>query len=240
MWTGYALYKKQCCFAMDLRSLGGAYMYASSGEQPHVLLIESDLCLRRLIAISLQSQGLQVSEMAQMSRALPLPGKHQPDLIVVDVDGGVHRNWNLLRTVQELPDLRQTPTIVLCWEQEESTLSALLAAPPTCQETPQPIYMTKPFDARLLHQAVARILHEQEAQKVAQEAQAEEILLAAYTRHSAPSLMPMLTAAGLLLAVIGLLLLQVALSVVGFLIVIVALLYWTLGGQKVSPQIASA
>lgn len=214
-------------------------MYASSGEQPHVLLIESDLCLRRLIAISLQSQGLQVSEMTQMSKALPLPEKRQPNLIVVDVDGGIHRNWNLLRTVQDLPDLRQIPTIVLCWEQEESTPSALLAVPPTSQETPQPIYMTKPFDARLLQQAVGRILHEQETQKAAQEAQAEEILLATYTRHSAPSLMPMLTAAGLLLVVIGLLLLQIALSAVGFLIVLVALLYWTLGGQKASPQKAN-
>lgn len=215
-------------------------MYASSGEQPHVLLIESDLCLRRLIAIGLQSQGIQVSEMTQISRALPLPEKRQPDLIVVDVDGGVHPNWNLLRTVQELPDLWQTPTIVLSWEQAENTPSALLAAPLAGQETPQPIYMTKPFDARLLHQAVGRILHEQEARKAAQEAQAEEILLAAYTRHSAPSLMPMLTAAGLLLVVIGLLLLQVALSAIGFLIVIIALLCWTLGGEKASPQIASA
>ena len=215
-------------------------MYASSGEQPYVLLIESDLCLRRLIAISLQSQGWQVSEMTQISRALPLPEQRQPDLIVIDVDGGVHRNWNLLRTVQEFPDLRQTPTIVLSWEQEESTSSALPAAPFARSEAPQPIYMTKPFDARLLHQAVGRILHEQEAQKAAQEAQAEEILLAAYTRHSAPSFMPMLTAAGLLLVVIGLLLLQVALSAVGFLIVIIALLCWTLGGGKASPQIASA
>jgi len=64
-----------------------------------------------------------------------------------------------------------------------------------------------------------------------EEARAEALLLASYTSHTAPSPWPVVTAAGLLLAMIGMLV-QVAVAVIGFLIVIIALLLWTLGSKR--------
>jgi hypothetical protein len=54
------------------------------------------------------------------------------------------------------------------------------------------------------------------------------MLLATYSAHAAPSVWPIVTAIGVLVAVIGVML-QIAITVVGILIVIVALLLWTLG-----------
>ncbi|GHO43710.1 response regulator [Ktedonospora formicarum] len=214
-------------------------MHTSPGEQPHVLLIESDMCLRRLIAIGLQSRGMQVSEFVRASRELTLKDP-QPDLLVVDVDGDVHSNWSLLQEAQALPSLSGVPTIVLCWERECQFAPAL----PTGQfanSLSQPTtYLTKPFDARVLHQAMDQLLQARAVEAATQEADLEAALLASYSRHSAPSIFPMVTAAGLLLLVISMLLMQVALGVAGFLIVIIALLCWTLGGEKPAPRVASA
>jgi len=56
----------------------------------------------------------------------------------------------------------------------------------------------------------------------------QELPLAAQTRSPAPSIWPLLTAAGLLLAFIGLMGLF-AFTVFGLLLIVVSLLWWTLG-----------
>jgi hypothetical protein len=74
----------------------------------------------------------------------------------------------------------------------------------------------------------------------AEEARAEALLLATYnTAHTAPSPWPVVTAAGLLLVVIGMLV-QVAVAAVGFLIVLVALLLWTLGAKPPAESRAAS
>lgn len=213
-------------------------MRTSPGEQPHVFLIESDMCLRRLIAIGLQSRGMRVSEFVQASQEFTVK-EPQPDLLVIDVDGDVHSNWGLLQEAQALPSLSGVPTIVLCWERECQFAPAL---PASQFATPlsQPTYLTKPFDARVLHQAMDQLLQARAVEEAAQEADQEAALLASYSRHSAPSIFPMVTAAGLLLLVIGMLLMQFALGIAGFLIVVTALLCWTLGGEKPAPRVARA
>jgi hypothetical protein len=92
------------------------------------------------------------------------------------------------------------------------------------------IWLDKPFDARVLHRIIQHLLTSRAAQKAAMEALAEAKLLALYSQHAAPSIWPMVTAAGLLLAFIGLLF-HVTLVILGFLIVMAALLWWTLGAK---------
>ena len=101
----------------------------------------------------------------------------------------------------------------------------------------QIVLLDKPFDARALYRTIQQLLTSRAAQKAAMEALAEARVLAIYSRHAAPSIWPVVTAAGLLLAAIGLLF-HVAIAVTGILIVVVALLLWTLGAKPEAAPMA--
>jgi CheY-like chemotaxis protein len=191
-----------------------------------ILLIEADTSLRRLIALGLQHRGLRVLE-ASSPANLPDYDTQQVDLLVLDIDSGTRRNWSFLERVLLHPDLSALPIVVLAWEGE--LIPAPQSQSPVATATPeQVVCLAKPFDARILHETINRLLAARVAQEATRRARAEALLLASYSTQSAPSIWPVITAAGLLLAVVGLLL-QVALVAIGLLIVMVALLLWTLG-----------
>ena len=107
----------------------------------------------------------------------------------------------------------------------------------TLISTSQVVYLAKPFDARLLHDTIDQLLAAQAAERQAREARAEQLLLADYnTIHTTSSPWPVVTAVGLLLAVIGFML-QIILAAIGIIVVIAALLLWTLGGKS-EPYLA--
>jgi CheY-like chemotaxis protein len=190
-----------------------------------VLVLEADPSLRRLISLGLQHHGLSVIETNSLATLSPAT-VNAVDLLVLDVDSGVTSDWSLLETVQEHAQLSALPAVVLAWESSSAlhnTRNGSAQSELTC--------MPKPFDARTLQQAVEQLLTLKAARATALEAQAEARLLASYPAHTKPSIWPMITAAGLLLAVTGMLF-QVALAILGILIVITALLLWTLGSTK--------
>ncbi|HZR43136.1 MAG TPA: hypothetical protein VFB12_23660 [Ktedonobacteraceae bacterium] len=198
-----------------------------------ILLIEADTSLRRLISLGLRHRGVQVIETGSLT-TLPISDNQlQPDLLVLDVDSGVRSNWELLEAVQAHPTLSSLPVVILAWEPD----SANAMSPVKTTTQYEMTCLTKPFDARALHKTVEQLLSARAARKAAMEARAEAILLASYTSHTAPSIWPFITAAGLLLAVIGMLF-QLAITVIGILIVIIALLCWTLGTKPESGEVA--
>ncbi len=99
--------------------------------------------------------------------------------------------------------------------------------------------LSKPFDARALHSTIAKLLAERDAQKAAQVAMMEAQVLASYERHAAPSIWPVVTAAGLLLVVTGLLL-HFLVALVGVVLMLTSLLLWTLGTKPASPVLPPA
>ncbi len=209
----------------------------SPEKKPTVLLIEADISLRRLLALGLQSRNMHVIEAASVASlpALYQDGQ-QPDLLVLDIDSDIHRDWSSLDAIQSHFHLSQLPIVVLTWEcQPSGTLFPSL--PLTAMMLPQVICQAKPFDARTLFAAIEQLLSARAAQQAAVEARAEEALLAVYAVHTAPSIWPIITALGLLLAVIGLLF-QVAISVIGCLIVVAALLLWALSAGPKSNRVA--
>jgi DNA-binding NtrC family response regulator len=205
-------------------------MYMSPGKKPSILLIEADASLRRLIALGLQNRDMHVIE-ASSPASLPPLDLQQLDLLVIDIDATARQHQSLPEAMQLHPQFSQVPAIVLAWDNLllESPVSSSVA---TAAST-QVLCLPKPFDARKLYRAVERLLQVRAERVAAEEARAEAQLLASLTKHTAPSPWPVVTAAGLLLAVIGMLL-QVAVAIVGFLIVIVALLLWTLGAKRTS------
>lgn len=201
----------------------------SNEKKSTVLLIEPDPVLRRLIVLGLEHRGMRVIE-AKSATDMASFDAQQFDLLVLDLDGSAGQQRSFLAEAHALlarPQFSALPTILLAWEYPASigeTQSAVVTASPIK-------YLTKPFDARVLHEAINQFLLAQAAEEAAREARAEELLMATYEKHTSPSIWPVVTAAGLLLAFIGMML-QIAITVVGLLIVIVALLLWTMGSRS--------
>ncbi len=208
----------------------------SSEKKPTVLLIEPDAALRRLIALGLEHRGMHVIE---ANSPTPTPAfETQPfDLLVLDIDGGTSRRRDFLVVAQALlahPQFSTLPTILLAWEYPATLIDPVQAGVVTASSVR---YLTKPFDARVLHKTLDQFLIARAADEAALEARAEELLLATYPKQASASIWPLVTAAGLLLAFVGMML-QIALTVVGLLVVIIALLLWTLGGRARSDKIS--
>ncbi len=192
-------------------------IHAVQGTSDTVLLIEADKSLRRLIALGLQYRGIRVIE-ASSPMNLPVLETQRPGLVVLDIDGEAGSDHSLLAVAQEHPYLSGLPIVLLAWDylvpagvrQDSSQMQV------TC--------LTKPFDARTLDATIEQLL-----------AVNQEMLPATHVTHSV-SIWPLITAVGLLLAFIGLMT-QIAISGVGLLIVMIALLWWTLGTKTECEQL---
>lgn len=215
-----------------------------SHETRHtVLLIEQDPSLRRLMALGLQYRGMRVVE---ATSPVHLPDhdieEQPPDLLLLDIDGGVNSDLSLLSTIQSHPHLSSLPMVLLAWENvllgpadtHHFTIHAIHAARPaqahiTC--------LTKPFDARALYTTIEQLLLENAS--ASQEANAalaaQEVLILAQTASPAPSIWPVITAAALLLTFIGLMV-HITITVLGLLIFLVALLAWALDSRPKTPS----
>ncbi|MDQ6643374.1 MAG: hypothetical protein M3Y76_02890 [Chloroflexota bacterium] len=197
----------------------------SHGTRPTVLLIEADTSLRRLIAMGLQYRGMHVIE-ASSPASLPAIEEREMDLLILDVDGNAGSNWSLLHAVQAHPLLSTLPAVVLAWE---CPVLAGVSSEQLDFKLAEPTCLTKPFDARSLHTTIEELL-------VATKS-GQEIVLASQTTVSAPSIWPLLTAAGLLLAFIGLMG-PLVVSAIGLCVVFVSLLWWTLGTSAKKEAVA--
>lgn len=203
----------------------------SYGAQATVLLIEADASLRRLITIGLQYRGMQVIEASSLA-TLPTMMFQQPDLLILDIESGISIDWSLFAATQAHSHFSSLPIVVLTWEEP----ALLRTSTPTTNASPAPaavveertICLTKPFDARTLHATIDQMLV---ATALRQAAQAHELAFNAdvvpVPASPSPSIWPLVTAAGLLIAFIGLMG-MLAITVGGLLIVLVALLLWTL------------
>jgi CheY-like chemotaxis protein len=225
-----------------------------------VLLIEADPSLRRLIMLGLSHSGTRVIE-ASSIQALPAVDAPALDLLIVDVDQGVKSDWSQLSALREQTQLATLPIVALSWESPAedkiSLPTTLFSSLPFLSSRrgnndiqssrrgsalSLPIedltYLSKPFDARALHATIAKLLAERASQKAAQLALVEAQVLASYEQHAAPSIWPIVTAAGLLLLVTGLLF-HFLITIVGVILVLISLLLWTLG-TKPAPHVSSS
>lgn len=192
----------------------------SQGLQPSsstVLLLETDPSIRRMITLGLRHRGLHVIEATSLSTISSIDVQAL-DLLIVDVDDGIRCNWAMLEAAQDHPQLSSLPTVVLSWES--------LAE----QRSGQQVGVTKPFDARALHAGIDQLLLARSTEQVQQLQQAEALLLASYSKHTAPSIWPAITAAGVLLVMIGLLM-QFVITIIGLLVIVCGLLLWTIGSH---------
>jgi CheY-like chemotaxis protein len=217
-----------------------------------VLLIESDRSLRRLIALGLECRGMHVlgasfpddlhghftsPDICEAKIDEPAPFEiwlqkmfetQQPDVIVLDIDSEAGCDQTILSTIQSLPTFSTVPIIILAWD--------FLVPIGSQQNSPQKqvICLTKPFDARTLFATIENIQNRNTETCLSPK---QEALLTARSVTSAPSIWPLITAVGLLLSFIGLMT-QIAISAIGLIIVIVALLWWTTSTKTEAESLA--
>ena len=194
------------------------------GRRHTVLLIEADKSLRRLITLGFQYRGMHVIEASSPTRIPALPSQ-LPDVVVFDIDGEAGSNHALLSTFQSHPYFSSIPLVVLTWDclvtdgnHHDSSQTSIMC-------------LAKPFDARTLHTIIEQI---QDIGKESNSTSRQELLLAKHSVTSTPSIWPLITAAGLVLSLIGLMT-QITISVLGLLVILIALLWWTLG-SKTEPE----
>lgn len=185
-----------------------------------ILLVEANPSLRRIITLGLQQRGLHSIE-ANAPASFPISPSIVPDLIVLDIDGRLADSRTLLAQVEAHPVLSALPVIILTWE---SNASPAMHEQKTFGNAPARLFLSKPFDARALHTAIDHLLFDVEESRAAHK---QETYLAASRTAITPSIWPLVTAIGLMLAMIGLML-QITVTAIGLLVVITALLCWTL------------
>jgi DNA-binding response OmpR family regulator len=192
-----------------------------------VLLVEANPSLRRMIALGLQHRGQHVIE-ADSPASFPASPGVLPDLMVLDIDGEAGNGQALLAQAEAHPTLSTLPVVALAWEDH-------FPADMRNEDTVPPrVCLTKPFDARALHIAIEQLLLDSEETEAARK---QASYLATRRTTATPSIWPLVTAIGLLLAVIGLMF-QITVTAIGLLIVMTALLCWTLGTKREPEPLA--
>lgn len=186
--------------------------------KPTILLIEADRSLRRLIALGLQHRGMHIIE-ADSPTQVNIPPGYSPALLVLDIDSGVHSNWSLLDELDTQIEASTIPIVVLTW-------ASLVPAGIDEEYREERITsLSKPFDARTLYATVERLL---ETHRFHETELVHELSTSSHPVTASLSIWPLLTAVGLLLAFIGMMG-QLSLIIIGLSIVLVSLLWWTLG-----------
>jgi DNA-binding response OmpR family regulator len=201
-----------------------------------VLLVEADPALRRMIALGLRHRGLRVIEAdAPGTLSIPHMSKNRPDLVLLDIDGSgrVNGGEQVLAEMQAAGWLASLPIVLLSWD------ISLPGSPgeelvKTDTGHSRCTSIAKPFDARALYATIDAQLKQEQ---FAQVSSITRVTYAPPVSPARPSLCPILAAAGLLLIFAGLLL-QLAVTGVGLLILIVTLLYWTLGSKPDNLAVA--
>ncbi|HVB60776.1 MAG TPA: hypothetical protein VNE61_06230 [Ktedonobacteraceae bacterium] len=197
--------------------------------QATILLVEPDAALRRLLALGLQHQGMRVIEASELDT---FSARHmsQADLLLLDMDTSAASDCFLFEAVREHPSFGALPIVALAWE-IPAMIPAAVDDGDQVAVRERIAYVAKPFDARSLYATIDDLL----AASLPQETAQPQLAALSAPSPSSMSIWPLITAIGLLIIIVGFML-QIAISAAGLLIVLIALLWWTLGTGKSAPK----
>ena len=220
-----------------------------AAEMNTVLLVERDVALRRVIALGLRHQGMNVLEASSARQAQGLLNQ-RPSLLVLDVDSGLTSDPLLLADLRRYDGLAETPAVVLAWDCSSDLKDHI-------ERDGAAVCLAKPFDARRLFAEAESLLEvvlqrrpvesavaasvgqslsaaDDPRRALVPEETAEMAPIPAYARlvelrdegrASAPSIWPLVLALGLMIAASGLLIHPILVAL-GALIVLGAILLW--------------
>jgi len=81
-----------------------------------ILTVEDEENIRRLLAVNLQARGHEVLEARSAEEGLPLLSTEPVDLVLLDIRLPGQSGWSMLEAMQQQPELRDIPVIVVSGE----------------------------------------------------------------------------------------------------------------------------
>lgn len=114
----------------------------SASSARHVLVVDDDPNIRRMIVAALRREGYAFSEAHNGADALDIMRKKRPDVVVLDLMMPVLSGWDVLRERETDPDLKDIPVIVVSANREPELATAIDKG--ICA------FLPKPFDIRAL------------------------------------------------------------------------------------------
>ena len=134
---------------------------------PLIVLMEDDAATRMLVASVLKKDGCEVLTTENGSAGLALVHKHQPDLVISDIQMPVMDGFAMLQLLRADPALAAIPVILLTSLQERAHMRIGMTSGADD-------YITKPFRPGELREAVSAQLNRREIRAVAQAVAVED------------------------------------------------------------------
>ena len=127
-------------------------------EVAQVLVVDDDRSTRSSLRHTLQRDGFRVEEAADGAQALQMLKRIQPDVILMDAVMPVMDGFTACARVQELPNGRAIPVLMITALEDNSSVERAFAAGASD-------YIPKPIHFAVLSQRVRRIIEANQAQK---------------------------------------------------------------------------
>ena len=118
---------------------------------PSILVVDDDPSIVNLLKEYLMEAGYIVHCGYDGSMAIQLAHKHQPDLIIMDVNMPVTNGLRAFKYIRELPDTASTPVIFVSGELSKDVY-------PIIESASRVAHLKKPMDLENLHSMVRHFL----------------------------------------------------------------------------------
>ncbi|HOA23986.1 MAG TPA: response regulator [Aggregatilineales bacterium] len=119
-----------------------------------ILTVEDEENIRRLLAVNLQARGHEVLEARSAEEGLPLLSTKPVDLVLLDIRLPGQSGWSMLEAMQQQPDLRDIPVIVVSGEADRPYYQ------PDCQQSNVKGIVPKPVALPVLLQTIQRAIND--------------------------------------------------------------------------------
>lgn len=116
-----------------------------------VLIADDSSTVRKFVAFSLRLQGLEVIPAVDGMDALEKASRTRIDLAIVDLNMPNMNGFELIENLRNSEDYRDLPIIILSSERSEDSIRR-------GKEVGANVYLTKPFDAKMIQYQVAKYL----------------------------------------------------------------------------------
>jgi diguanylate cyclase (GGDEF)-like protein len=127
-------------------------------EVAQVLVVDDDRSTRSSLRHTLQRDGFRVEEAADGAQALQMLKRMQPDVILMDAVMPVMDGFTACARVQELPNGRSIPVLMITALEDNTSVERAFAAGASD-------YIPKPIHFAVLSQRVRRIIEANQAEK---------------------------------------------------------------------------
>ncbi len=108
----------------------------------HVLVVDDDPNIRRMIMAALRRDGYAFSEAHNGAEALDIMRQDRPDVVVLDLMMPILSGWDVLRERESDPELKDIPVIIVSANREPEVANVVDKG--ICA------FLPKPFDIRAL------------------------------------------------------------------------------------------